>query len=90
MMQERGHYADRREVSQRWFEDEYAPVSDMLADGGLVERGETETDAYLRLAGQRYLLLRTHEWSDEVLDRLRRSRPAPASAAAAPAPAPAI
>lgn len=73
MMQERGHFAPRHEVSQRWFEHEYVPVSEMLADGGLVERGETETDAYMRLAGQRYLLLRTHEWSDEVLDRLRSS-----------------
>jgi hypothetical protein len=26
----------------------------------------------MRLAGQRYLLLRTHEWSDEIVNRLRR------------------
>jgi hypothetical protein len=26
----------------------------------------------MRLAGQRYVLLRTHEWSDEVVNRLRR------------------
>ena len=38
-----------------------------------MEKGETEADAYLRLASDRYLLLRTHEWSDEVLDRLRRA-----------------
>ena len=43
-----------------------------LREGGLVERGETETDAYLRLAAMRYRALRTHEWSDEVLDELRR------------------
>ena len=72
MMQERGHFADRHEVAQRWFEQEYVPVSEMLDEGGLTEREETETDAYMRLAGQRYLLLRTHEWSDEVVDRLRR------------------
>jgi hypothetical protein len=45
----------------------------MLRAGELLERGETETDAYLRVAGDRYLLLRTHEWSDDVLDRLRRA-----------------
>jgi triphosphoribosyl-dephospho-CoA synthetase len=45
----------------------------MLTAGGLIERGETETDAYLRVAADRYLMLRTHEWSDEVLDRLRRA-----------------
>src|SRR3954454_3501415 len=73
MMQERGHFADRPEVARRWFDDEYVPVSEMLRAGDLVERGETDAEAYMRVAGQRYLLLRTHEWSDDVLDRLRRS-----------------
>jgi hypothetical protein len=73
MMQERGHYADRPEVARRWFDEEYTPVSNMLESGGLTERGETPADAYMRVAGQRYLLLRTHEWSDEVLARLRRT-----------------
>jgi hypothetical protein len=72
MMQERGHYADRPEVARRWFDEEYAPVSAMLAAGELVERDETDAEAYMRLAGQRYLLLRTHEWSDDVIDQLRR------------------
>jgi hypothetical protein len=73
MMQERGHFADRPEVARRWFDEEYTPVSEMLAAGGFVERGETAADAYMRIAGQRYLLLRTHEWSDEVLSQLRRT-----------------
>jgi hypothetical protein len=73
MMQERGHFADRPEVARRWFDDEYVPVSEMLRAGDLIERGETDAEAYMRVAGQRYVLLRTHEWSDEVLDRLRRS-----------------
>jgi hypothetical protein len=73
MMQERGHFADRPEVARRWFDDEYAPVSEMLRSGDLIERGETDAEAYMRVAGQRYVLLRTHEWSDEVLDRLRRT-----------------
>jgi hypothetical protein len=72
-MQERGHYMDRAEVARHWFDEEYEPVTQMLAAGGLIERGETETDAYLRVAADRYLLLRTHEWSDQVLDRLRRA-----------------
>jgi hypothetical protein len=73
MMQERGHYADRPEVARRWFDEEYTPVSEMLEAGELMERDETPADAYMRVAGQRYLLLRTHEWSDDVLDRLRRT-----------------
>jgi hypothetical protein len=73
LMQERGHYYDRAEVALMWFDEEYVPVSELIASGDLIERDETETDAYLRVAADRYLLLRTHEWSDEVLDRLRRA-----------------
>jgi hypothetical protein len=72
-MQERGNYMDRAEVARHWFDEEYTHVVDLLKAGGLIERSETEADAYLRVAADRYLLLRTHEWSDEVLDRLRRA-----------------
>jgi hypothetical protein len=72
-MQQRGNYMDRAEVARHWFDEEYVHVAEMLKAGGLIERGETETDAYLRVAADRYLMLRTHEWSDEVLDRLRRA-----------------
>jgi hypothetical protein len=71
-MQDRGSYMDRREVAHLWFASEYLPVVEMLQAGDLIERGETETDAYLRVAAMRYRVLRTHEWSDEVLDELRR------------------
>jgi hypothetical protein len=73
LMQERGHYYDRGEVARLWFDEEYVPVSELISSGGLIERGETETDAYLRVAADRYLLLRTHEWSGDVMDRLRRA-----------------
>jgi hypothetical protein len=71
-MQERGSFMDRAEVARRWFADEYEPVTAMLRDGELVAEDETETDAYMRVAGDRYRVLRTHEWSDEVIDELRR------------------
>ncbi len=73
LMQERGHYYDRAEVARTWFDEEYVPVSELISSGDLVERGETETDTYLRVAADRYLLLRTHEWSDEVVDELRKA-----------------
>jgi hypothetical protein len=73
LMQERGHYYDRAEVARTWFDEENVPVSELISSGGLVETGETETDAYLRVAADRYLLLRTHEWSDEVVDELRKA-----------------
>src|SRR5687767_10052218 len=70
-MQDRGTFMDRREVAHLWFVHEYHPVTEMLAHGGFVERGETPTDAYLRVAAVRYELLRTHEWSEDVLEQLR-------------------
>jgi hypothetical protein len=73
LMQERGHFYERAEVARAWFDEEYVPVSELISHGDLVERGETETDAYLRVAADRYLLLRTHEWSDDVVDELRKA-----------------
>jgi hypothetical protein len=72
-MQERGSFMDRAEVARRWYAHEYEPVAGMLKDGDLSAPGETETDAYLRVAADRYRVLRTHEWSNEVLDELRRA-----------------
>jgi hypothetical protein len=72
-MQERHAYLDRGEVARLWFDEEYAPVVAALEAGGFIEPGETETDAYLRIARARYELLRTHEWSEQVLDELRRA-----------------
>jgi len=63
---------DRGEVARLWFAEEYEPVVELLKAGDLIEEGETETEAYLRLAADRYRVLRTHEWSDDVIDRLRR------------------
>jgi hypothetical protein len=71
-MQDRGTYMNRHEVADQWFTREYAPVVEALREGQLVEKDETETDAYLRLAAMRYRALRTHEWGDDVLDELRR------------------
>ena len=71
LMQERGHYYERADVARIWFDEEYVPVSELIASGDLVERGETETDAYIRIVGQRYRMMRTHAWSEEILSRLR-------------------
>jgi hypothetical protein len=73
LMQDRGTMMDRRAVAKSWFEDEYAPVVELLREAELLGEG-TETEAYMRVAGDRYRLLRTHSWSDEVIARLRESR----------------
>ncbi len=64
---------DRRAVAGTWFTDEYAPVVDLLREADLLGRG-TEAEAYLRVAAERYRLLRTHSWSDDVIARMRESR----------------
>jgi len=71
-MQHRGTYMDRGEVAQHWFDEEYVPVVELLREGHLIADGETESEAYMRVAADRYRALRTHEWSDEVLEELRR------------------
>jgi hypothetical protein len=70
LMQQEGRFLDRETVARRWYSEEYRPVVRMLAQADLI--GErTETEAYLHLAAQRYRLMRTHRWDDEVIDRLR-------------------
>jgi hypothetical protein len=71
-MQHRGTYMDRAEVAHHWFNEEYLPVVELLKAGDLIDADETETEAYLRVAADRYRVLRTHEWSDEVIESLRR------------------
>jgi hypothetical protein len=67
-------FFDREQVAARWFEDEYEPVVAILREAELIGRRETETDAYLRLSGERYRIMRTQAWSDEAIERVRRGR----------------
>jgi hypothetical protein len=71
VMQERREYMDREEVARLWFEAEFLPVVGMLSDAGFIRSSETEADAYMRVVTARYELLRTHEWSGDILDRLQ-------------------
>jgi hypothetical protein len=70
-MQDRAEFIDRRTAARLWFDEDYVPTADMVRDAGMVEANETETDAYMRIVGQRYHLMRTHDWSEEILARLR-------------------
>jgi hypothetical protein len=74
LMQHEQRFLDRPQVAQAWFQDEYEPVVVMLRKADLIGRRETETDAYLRLSGERYRIMRTQEWSDEAIERVRRGR----------------
>jgi len=71
-------YMDRAEIAGRWFAEEYVPVVEMLKEADLIGRN-TETEAYIKVGSLRYLLLRTHEWDEDVIERLRAElrRPLP-------------
>ncbi|MDT4958181.1 MAG: hypothetical protein QOD31_1980, partial [Pseudonocardiales bacterium] len=69
-MQNEHAFLDREVVARRWYAEEYRPVVRLLRDAEMLGSG-TEADAYLRVARERYRLMRTHEWNDEVIHRLR-------------------
>ena len=58
-------------AARRWYAEEHQPVVRLLRDADLLGAG-TETEAYLRVARERYRLMRTHEWNDEVISRLQQ------------------
>jgi hypothetical protein len=70
-MQAEGRFVDREQTARRWFAEEFTPVVRMLHAADLIGSG-TDAEAYQRVARERYRLIRTHEWSDEVIERLRR------------------
>jgi len=72
-MQDRGELLDREAAARLWYEGEYVPVIRLIEEAGLLGHG-TEADAYLRVSCDRYRLMHTHEWSEEVLARLRATR----------------
>jgi hypothetical protein len=70
LIQNRGELMSRAEVALSWFKEEYEPVIELLREADLIGRG-TETEAYMRISALRYLVLRTHEWDDAVVETLR-------------------
>src|SRR5215218_1970424 len=73
---------DRIQLSDEW---RYAALAESVEawgfrllqqSGELLSRAEV-TEAYMRVAHLRYLLLRTHEWDDDVIEAVRRDLEAP-------------
>jgi hypothetical protein len=71
LMQHEHKFYDRAEVSRRWFAEEFTPVVRLLHAADLVGDG-TDAEAYSTIARERYRLIRTHEWNDEVIEELQR------------------
>ena len=72
-MQDKGQFLSRAEVARHWYNEEYVPVVRMLRAADLIG-SRTEAEAYMRVAAERYRLIMTHEWNDEIIERLRRER----------------
>jgi hypothetical protein len=73
-MQDRAEFVDRTTAARLWFAEEYVPVVDMLRAADMI--GErTEAEAYMRVVAHRYRMMRTHEWNEEILARLRDLAP---------------
>jgi hypothetical protein len=71
LMQHEHKFYDRAEASRRWFSEEYTPVVRILRAADLIGTN-TDAEAYLIIATERYRLIRTHEWTDEVIEELQR------------------
>ena len=77
VMQARRQELSRAEIAEAWFRDEYEPVVEMLREADLIPKGTSDTEAYMKVAHLRYLILRTHEWDDTVIDAVRRDLASP-------------
>ena len=76
-MQARQEWLSRPDAAQAWFREEYEPVVAMLKEARLIPKGATDTEAYMKVAHLRYLILRTHEWDDAIIDAIRRDLASP-------------
>ncbi|MGB7361919.1 MAG: chromosome partitioning protein ParB, partial [Rhodococcus sp. (in: high G+C Gram-positive bacteria)] len=75
LMQERGEFVDRRTVARRWFGEEFLPVVRMVRSvGGMLSR-HTDAEAYMWVARERYRLVRSHIWNDEIIAQLKEAAP---------------
>ncbi|WP_375002381.1 chromosome partitioning protein ParB [Aeromicrobium sp. CTD01-1L150] len=73
-MHAEGAYMDKATMAERWYDEEFRPVVAMIEEAGVRGADERPAAAYLRVAGERYRLIREHEWNEEVLQTLRSKR----------------
>lgn len=64
-------FQDRTVVARRWYAEEYLPVVRMAREADLIG-DSTDAEAYLRIVAERYRLIRTHRWDDDVIEALKR------------------
>lgn len=67
-------YMDPKTMAQRWYAEEFKPVVEMIEEAGVRGPGERPAAAYLRIAGERYRLIREHEWSAEIMEAVKKGK----------------
>jgi hypothetical protein len=70
LMQGEGRFIDRATVAHRWYEEEFLPVVQMLREADMIGT-DPDAEAYMWVSCERYRLLRTHRWDEEVISALR-------------------
>ncbi|MRJ78101.1 chromosome partitioning protein ParB [Aeromicrobium sp. SMF47] len=60
-------YMDPETMAARWYAEEFQPVVQMIEEAGVRGDDERPAEAYLRVAEERYRLIREHEWNAEVI-----------------------
>jgi hypothetical protein len=73
LMQDENVLLDRPTVARRWYEEEFRPVVQMLRQAAMIET-QTEAEAYMWVAAERYRLIRTHRWNDDIITAVRENR----------------
>ncbi|WP_293786301.1 ParB N-terminal domain-containing protein [uncultured Aeromicrobium sp.] len=73
-MHAEGAYMDKSTMAERWYAEEFVPVLEMIEEAGVRGPDERPAEAYLRVACERYRLIREHEWNAEVLEAVRAAR----------------
>lgn len=73
-MQAEGAFMDKPTMARRWYDEEYLPVLELMAEAGVKGDDELDADAYMRAAGERYRLIREHEWDREIMKQVRAAK----------------
>lgn len=74
MMHAESTYMDKETMAVRWYAEEFRPVVEMIEDAGVRGKDERPAEAYLRVAGERYRLIREHEWNAEIMDAVKAKK----------------
>jgi len=65
---------DKATMARRWYAEEFKPVVELIEEAGVRGPKERPAEAYLRVACERYRLIREHEWNAEVVEQVRKAK----------------